>query len=91
MILCVHSLTQTAWGDWKALRLLQTNLTVTLLSSTSAQLTWTPIVYTGDTGGYEIWRGHPEGPWILDAQQRTRPLILHSKLPDTRTLCFRLH
>ena len=57
-------------GDWESTQTIApTNLTATVLSSTSVQLTWTPIIYTGDTGGYEIWKGTP-GPggtvWSLE-------------------------
>ena len=55
-------------GDWMSTQTVApTDLTVTALSSTSVQLTWTPISYTGDTGGYEIWKGTPGGTlWILE-------------------------
>jgi Leucine-rich repeat (LRR) protein len=46
-----------AGGDWESTQTIApTNLTATPLSSTSVQLTWTPIVYTGDAGGYQVWR-----------------------------------
>lgn len=56
-------------GNWQSTQTIApTNLTITVLSDTSVQLTWTPIAYTGDTGGYEIWKGTPGGTlWTLDS------------------------
>ena len=52
-------------GDWESTQTIApTNLTVTVLSSTSVQLTWTPIAYTGDTGGYQIWKGTAGGTLV---------------------------
>ncbi len=57
-------------GNWESTQTVApTNLTATVLSSTSVQLTWIPIAYMGDSGGYEIWKGTP-GPggtvWSLE-------------------------
>ncbi len=55
-------------GNWESTQTIApTNLSVSPLSATSVQLAWTPIVYTADTGGYEIWKGTPGGAlWILE-------------------------
>jgi uncharacterized delta-60 repeat protein len=63
-------------GDWESTQTVApTNLSVIVLSDTSVQLTWTPIAYTGDTGGYEIWKGTP-GPggtvWSLEGTTPTK-------------------
>ena len=49
-------------GNWENTQTVApTNLTATALSSTSVQLTWTPIIYTGDTGGYEVYYSMTSG------------------------------
>jgi len=51
-----------AGGNWEGTQTIApTNLAATALSSTSVQLTWTPIVYTGDTGGYEVYYSTTSG------------------------------
>jgi len=54
-------------GDWESTQTVApTNLTATVLSSTSVQLTWTPIAYIEYTGGYEVYYSTAlEGPYTL--------------------------
>jgi hypothetical protein len=61
-------------GDWESTQTVApTNLTVTVLSKTSRQLTWTPIAYTGNTGGYEVWKGTLVGLGIDWSLEYTTP------------------
>ena len=42
------------------------NVSVTALSGSSVQVSWTPILYTGDTGRYEVWSSTTNGgPYTL--------------------------
>ena len=63
-----------AGGDWESTQTIApTNLTATALSPTSAQLTWSPIVYTGDTGGYEVeYSTALAGPYTLYTTTETK-------------------
>jgi Leucine-rich repeat (LRR) protein len=77
-----------AGGNWESTQTVApTNLTATPLSSTSVQLIWTPIVYTGDTGGYEIWKGTPGGTlWILEdttSNKSANTYTVNNLTPDT--------
>ncbi len=54
-------------GDWESTQTVApTNLTATVLSNTSVQLTWTRIPYSADAGGYEVWYAEtPGGPYTI--------------------------
>ena len=56
-----------AGGNWESTQTIApTNLTATPLSGISVQLTWTPIVYTADGGGYEVYYSTASGgPYTL--------------------------
>jgi uncharacterized delta-60 repeat protein len=61
-------------GDWESTQTIApTNLTVTVLSKTSRQLTWTPIAYIGDSGGYEVWKGTLVGLGTVWSLEYTTP------------------
>ncbi len=55
----------SGWGDWKATQTIApTAPTVTAMGDTTIWLSWSPILYTGDEGGYEVlWRESPAGAW----------------------------
>ena len=49
-------------SDWKSTQTIApTNVAVTATTDTTATLTWTPIAYTTDTGGYEVWADSGSG------------------------------
>ena len=56
----VRSLLTFADPGWESTQTTTpTNFAVGTVTSDSVQLTWTPITYIGDSGGYEVWRGTP--------------------------------
>ena len=61
------------------------------LSSTSVELTWTPILYTGDGGYYEVRCGATSGgPYAsqgITADKTAAGLILTDLAPDTPAYC----
>ena len=79
----VRSLLASVDPDWESTQTIApTNLTATVLSSTSVQLSWTPIAYTSDTGGYEIWKGTPGSGGTVWSLEYTTP----NKSPNTYTV-----
>ena len=81
-------------GDWESTQTVApTNLAAPVLSETSIQLTWAPIAYTVNTGGYEVWRGTPGGTiWILEdttPNKSTNTYTVNSLTPGT-AYAFRL-
>ncbi len=54
-------------GDWQSTQTVPvTGLTAGVATSSSVALTWTPIAYTGDTGGYQVFVATASGgPYTL--------------------------
>ena len=54
-------------GDWQSTQTVPvTNLAAGSPTSSSIALTWTPITYTGDTGGYQVFYATTSGgPYVL--------------------------
>ncbi len=54
-------------GDWQSTQTVPvTGLTPGSATTTSVTLTWTPITYAGDTGGYQVFYSITSGgPWAL--------------------------
>ncbi|MCP5050315.1 MAG: hypothetical protein GY940_24320, partial [bacterium] len=53
--------------DWEdSQTIAPANITATGTSVTSIKVTWTPIIYTGDTGSYRVYYSTtPGGPWTF--------------------------
>jgi len=51
------------WQDTQTIA--PANLTVGTITDHSVELTWSPILYTGDTGYYEVWHGTPGGDTVM--------------------------
>ena len=56
-----------AGGDWQSTQTVPlTGLAVGAVTNSSVTLTWSPIAYTGDTGGYQVFSAMtPGGPYAL--------------------------
>jgi alpha-tubulin suppressor-like RCC1 family protein/Leucine-rich repeat (LRR) protein len=56
--------------DWAATQTIApTNVSVVVINSTSVLVSWTPITYTGDTGGYRVsYANVAGGPYTFYAQ-----------------------
>jgi hypothetical protein len=54
---------QSNWSDTQTTA--PTNVSAVSISSSSIKVSWTPIKYKGDTGGYLVYYStSPRGPWI---------------------------
>ena len=58
-------------GDWESTQTIPpTNLATGTVTASSVNLTWTPIPYTADPGGYEVWTVTPvPTEMIMDIQE----------------------
>jgi len=59
-------------GDWKSTQTIApANLAVGTITDTSVPLTWTPITYTADDGGYEVYYSDSQGGPYIQFNGRT--------------------
>jgi hypothetical protein len=63
----LHAFLDKKCRDWASTQTIAPeDVSVTLISSFSARVSWTPIAYTGDTGGYRVfYRANSGGSWTF--------------------------
>ena len=75
-------------GDWQSTQTVPiTDLTLRAATPFTAVLSWAPILYTGDTGGYQaFYSTPPAGPYTPDGITRNKSassIVVRSLDPDT--------